>query len=1369
MTQEQKAAREEDRKQDRAERNRHKRAVDKAEAQLKKVAESLETEGGTSAEKMETVLNAVAELARVSKEAGSKPEGKRARQVLKDANIGQDEIDRATSKLRSTRTITEEDISEAQTAPPEDKPNEAFSKATNAAQALGVIAKTGNLFQVTLANRLRAFVAGVKFVVIEAGQELPEGLQSKKMQESWEKARGMFVFRPATGERVVYVRGASFGEDNGINNTIVLHEMLHAALNQKLNLALEAIKGNYSLNSPLVREYNELIRIMNSAGKRWNELAREGKLPPRIAGMARSANIFGDPREFVAYGMSDPEFQEFLRSARGEEAETSYFNRFVNNIRKFFGMDEDDVNALSDLVVVTDKLLSSRKTAEMRIVERGQKREAQMRQANREEASNAAKKNGKKISATERKIQRSDEFQDIVDGMDDLTKLRDPNVFLDVMSAGWKSLNIKKLEAILPAIPTNVLAEWGERLGINHMKSAYQMTQDMDAMRMKMLSAASDIAKDWSALQQGVIKRGVSRLRGMKKSDELRALANAMHYATDKRVDPTKTRSDPVMNKMWDALSPKAQEIFVRTRDHYRAMYDLYRALLEDRLKLLKVPGKDNDPNTPRGHLMAEIKKIYEAGLKFEPYFPLMRYGDYWLRVGQGKSGEFYMFENPMQRELFLKQRIRKLQAEGDTRTEKEMRADEFIESGNSLRGLREKSAETSTLLKNVLNAIGSAQYGLTAEEVEDLKDQVYQLYLTTMPDDSFRAQFIHRKGKAGFSGDALRNFATSSVNMANQLSRVKYGPRMLMEVDMAKESLKGNPDAEKLRMLVDEMGIRAGMQANPPLYNPLARGVANFANKSAFLYLMTSVKTALVQFASLPVFGTPVLLSRHDPAKVVKEMGRFMLVFNSVGVVDKDKDGILQWRVGDISLGNSRRVALDPEEQRAFEEMQERGIAEVTMTYDLMDRRATPSAKYVGAFNTATNAMGALFHHVERLNREIMFMTSFRLSMQEGMTFDEAIDQAVADTYDALGNFSEANRPRVMRGPVGKTLLQFKTFPAFVTTYLVRNFYRMIKPMDKQDRKEAVIQFFGTVGMSTALAGYVGIPGAAFMMGVLEGLISAFRDDEDEDPLEKKDLELWLRRVFIREVFGETKVGDVPLSEVLDSGMIDTMTGLKISDSMSMNNMWFPELKEQATAQAAVSDYLLGMLGPAASIFTKRLPGAIDDFSNGRILQGFEKALPALFSNPIKAYRFSKEGALTQTGAEIKGADEFTAGQIAAQALGFRTKGLAEKQEDNFKVEAIRVKVLQEKQKLTNRLDRELELGSDEGFQKALDELVKYGWRYPSMAMKADEIQKLFERRAKARGMSDRGFRVDKKLYPHLAELLEASTETLEREAKKD
>jgi hypothetical protein len=345
-----------------------------------------------------------------------------------------------------------------------------------------------------------------------------------------------------------------------------------------------------------------------------------------------------------------------------------------------------------------------------------------------------------------------------------------------------------------------------------------------------------------------------------------------------------------------------------------------------------------------------------------------MRYGDYWLRVGSGKKKEFYMFESVADRELFMRQRVRDMQKEGDTRTLAQMKADEDIETGNDLKGLRDKSTtnDTAPLLKQIFELIGE---GISETDAETLKDQIYQLYLTTMPEQSFRRQFIHRKGTAGFSGDALRNFVTSSTNMANQLARLKYGPQMIREVDAAKESLKGNPDKDKLEMLVNE-GERVQLDVYPPAVDAMARTAANVANKSAFLYFMTSVKTAVVQFSSLPVFGVPVLLSRHNPAAVAAEMGKMMLIFNDVGVVDKDG------KFSQVSLANSRRVKMNEEEQRAIEAMTDRGVSEITMAYDLMDRRKTPSAKYSGAWKSATNMMGGLFHHVERLNREVMFMT---------------------------------------------------------------------------------------------------------------------------------------------------------------------------------------------------------------------------------------------------------------------------------------------------------------------------------------------------------------------------------------------------------
>jgi hypothetical protein len=736
-----------------------------------------------------------------------------------------------------------------------------------------------------------------------------------------------------------------------------------------------------------------------------------------------------------------------------------------------------------------------------------------------------------------------------------------------------------------------------------------------------------------------------------------------------------------------------------------------------------------------------------------------MRYGNFWLRVGSGTSKEFYMFESQVALTLFTKKRVRQLQAAGDSRTEAEMRKDQDLDSGTELSDMRKSSIENSTMLKNIfelLDVPGANQ------DIEALKDQIYQLYLTTMPENNFRRQFIHRKGTAGFSGDALRNFITSSVNMANQLSRIKYGYQMLNSIDTAQASLDGNPDKPRLEMLVKEMGKRIEMDVYPQVDSPFLNNAANFLNKSAFLYFMTSVKTALVQLTSLPIFGAPVLMSRHNPLQVVKEMSRFMLVYNQFGVV---KDGKLVMP----TIEASKEINMNADERAAIEAMHDRGIAEVTLTYDLMDRQDKPTTKYSSAFNTGTNLMGALFHHTERINREIMFMSSFRLSRNEGMSVDDAIEQAVSDTHAALGNFTAQNRPRIMRAPVGRVLLQFKMFPMFLTTYLLRNGYRATAGMDAATKKEARIQLLGTVGMSLLLAGYVGVPGADMALGAAQAFINAMRDeDEEDDPLEKRDFIFWVRSVYIPNLFGDVKIGGRKLGELLDAGALDSLSGYVASNSLSMNNMWMPELKEQKTAQATMMDYAMSLLGPSASLYLKQFPAAYDDFAAGRTMQGFEKLLPALFRQPLTAYRYSQEGARTSTGAVLKEADEFTNGQLVAQALGFRTEGLAAVQEANFKAEAIRQKVVQEKGKVRTRLDRELELGSDEGVDDAMEKLLKFNAKNPQSAIKASELPKQLLERAKQRAASDRGFRVDKDMYPYLAELLDLSREKIEREAAK-
>ena len=1368
LTPEEKAATEADKKEDRAARGRHKRAVDKAEASLQKAITPLdEGEFANEAELKEAQddqtaerRNAVKELLRVSEESGLKPEGKRARQILRDAKIPQTEIDDIKRGLERAKKALADKTNLLGPASSTDRKGAAVTKADPAfaafktgAQAINHIVKTGTRFQKAIAKRLRGFVRDVEFVVLEQDSEIPAQLQQAKYAAQWERSRALFIENFKTGKRIIYVRGASFGNSQGANNVTVLHELLHAATVKKIALAQEYINKGINLNTPLVRAYQNLLDTMRAAQDRLIEMSDNGEMTDALADLYDSTDgdIVADPREFLAYGLSDDQFQEFLMTAEGTQEDTSFFTRFVDSIRRMFGMDESDVNALSDLIVATDSLLTSR-------IPRGEALPGTT-------IVSQLKKKSTKVSAAERKLLRSRDAQEVAEDIGILTTLRDPQLFMDALGALWSTANTTKLRALLPAIQTSNLVEWAQNLGIPELGRTWRMSQDMSAMRNKMLSASAAVVDEWLKIQPGI----VGKLRG--KKNELTALADVMHYSTDQRIDPTKSTKDPVLNKMWNALSPQAQKVYTEVRDFYQAQYDLYRGLLDERIANSSIPGDINDPDTPKGQLMAEIKKAYENGKGMAPYFPLMRYGNFWVRVGNGKAKEFYMFESQVSRELFIKKRVRQLQAAGDSRTEAQMREDQDLDSGNELSGLRKSSIENSTMLKNIfelLDVPGANQ------DIDALKDQIYQLYLTTMPENNFRRQFIHRKGTAGFSGDALRNFITSSVNMANQLSRIKYGYQMLNSIDTAQASLDGNPDKPRLEMLVKEMGKRIEMDVYPQVDSPFLNTAANFLNKSAFLYFMTSVKTALVQLSSLPIFGVPVLMSRHNPLQVAKEMGRFMLVYNQFGVY---KDG--KWMMPTIEA--SKEINMNADERAAIEAMHDRGIAEVTLTYDLMDRQDKPTTKYSSAFNTGTNLLGALFHHTERLNREIIFMSSFRLTMNElepnikakQMTRDEAveqaIEQAVSDTHTALGNFTAQNRPRIMRAPVGRVLLQFKMFPMFLTTYLLRNGYRATAGMDAAAKKEARIQLIGTLTMSAYLAGYVGVPGASMVLGAIQAFINSMRDeDEEDDPLEKRDLEFWFRSVYLPNLFGDVKIADQRLGEVIDAGALDSLTGYDMSSSLSMNNMWMPELKEQKTAQATMMDYAMSLLGPSASLYLKQFPAAYDDFIAGRTLQGFEKLLPAALRNPVVAYRYSKEGARTATGDVLKEADEFTDGQLIAQALGFRTEGLAAVQEANFKAEALRQKVIQDKGKVRARLDRELELGSDEAVDDAMEKLLKFNAKNPQSAIKADELSKQLLARAKQRAMSDRGFKVDKDMYPYLAELLDLSREKIEREAAK-
>ena len=1287
-----------------------------------------------------------------------------------------------------------------------------FNKMTTGQQALRHVIKTGNPFQVFLAKRLLPFVKDVRFQVIEEDAPLPQEIVDGQVTDDWMESRGMFMREVSTGRRFVFVRGATGGPSQGVNNVTVLHEMLHAALNKKIDIADWAVNTGQDSNSDLVRAFNGLQDTIDLTLKRVKEMYAAETLP-EFMGELVVAGIFTDSREFIAYAMSDPKFQKFLMDTPGAMKQ-SLFTRFVNNVRQFFNMGPMHTSALSDVISITDKMLTSRMTAAMREEVKNEQLTAQ-----EAEISSQLKTKKKKVNATETKLAKSDAADTFRD-LGTLTNLRSMSDLINVLSSG-KAMKNAALRQLLPMLQTSAVVQWADRNGIKGIKEAWQYIGDMVAMRNKLTNNLVPISNALAKLHR-------------KNIQQFKALANVMHYSTLLSRDPTKPFyllagtgkdrismsfttaaerdayvkanaqklqdlgggrefTDSTLERLWNELTPDVKKLYSGVRDFYADNHALYQDLLQDQINASKL-----DP-TAQKKVIAELKKMYEDGKKLYPYFPLMRYGQFWLRVGKGKNREFYMFESEADRDAFAEARAKQLGESFE-----DLMSREEMDAGNDLSDARKNDKEPSSMLKKMFEAIdqGAVEQSVTDDQgnlvstgmsnvdVERLKDEIYQMYLQTLPDRNFRRQFMHRQGTTGFTGDIARNFAVTGTNMANQLARIKYGAKIMGQIDRANDSLKGNPNKARLGEFVSEMRIRAEQQVRPDPEDSFGYVISNLLNQSAYLWLMTSVKTAVAQLTAIPIFVGPVLTSNHgfNPAKVAISLTKSLAIFGSTGVKRTAADGTSTYEFP--SMLNNQLVKLTGDEKLAAQYMVDRGLSDTTLAYDLGDRRATPTQEAQGTarrvLRISANTMTALFHHTERMVREVTFMTSYSLYRSEinpdtkkKYTHEEALPLAEAETYQALGNYHASERPRGIvataeRGvllnahkPVGRSLLQFKMFPAFVTTFFVRNAYRMVAGLDAKDRAKAMAQLFGTLAMSGMLAGYAGVPGASMMMGVLQGINNALKGEDEDDPLDGRDLEFWFRNKWLPETFGSIKIGDHTLDEVLDRGLLATMTGYDISGSLSLNNMWVPEVKESATASAAMLEYLASLAGPGLSLTFKQVPKAIDYLYKGDILRGLEQLSPAFARGAFTAARYEREGATTASGAIIKDADEFTKGQLWAQRFGFATEGLVAQREAIFHLQGEILKVKRERTALLDRLELELDKGDDEDVEKVLTKMAKFNASNPFDAIKYENIKASLKKQLERKAKSDRGMPIDKKYYPQVMEILSPSRAKLEREAE--
>jgi len=896
-----------------------------------------------------------------------------------------------------------------------------------------------------------------------------------------------------------------------------------------------------------------------------------------------------------------------------------------------------------------------------------------------------------------------------------------------------------------------------------------RMLKDIVGARLPQIGRAITVSEQMVSERGRIMREGadiLDKLEVLRKEKnggkQIRLLGELQVQATMLEIDPDPKskfhKPNKTLTDAWNTLSPKAQEIYQDMREFYTTqvdgMVDDMKARI-DRNFPKDSTGKENPKATK---LKKEIDDEFGPSKRKGPYFPLRRFGQYWFQVGKGDDKEFYMFESINDRDFWMAERAKELVAEKKAANEEEATRD-LISAGNSLREGEDSlnnALANEPLMKKIEALVDDAAKTMTTpnmqtKAVDDLKDGLKQLQYLLLPSTNIRKAFIHRKGIAGASADVGRVFSTSVVNLAYQRARVKYAEQFYDNIDNAYGYLEGAPNTEEtrtLRDLVNELNSRSahilGMEPTS-VSDKVANGVTQFS----FLWLLTAPASSIINIFGAATVGSSYIGARYGYpetfAKMTKYGGKYL------ATAPKVTEGNTVFPTLD------KTTNLNPVERAAYDRFLHDNAVDVSLTQDIMGLSQAPYEQYSAAKFKIVQGISSIFHHSERMSREVMNMAAFDLAYADnvrkgmapgvdGPAFNAAIETAKDLTFMSIGDFSRSSKPPVLTKPIAKVLFQFKQYSLLMTYNILRNTMIGFNPRrknltdeQKAEAREARRRMYGTLGITALFAGAKGMPIFTAVAFLAEALQTAFGDDEEEYIFE------YAMKDYLTESFG----GEVAASMM--TGLIANQLNVGISERMSLDliDLWIRDSGYQRSAEDSAKEFMLSNLGPAVSIglnFTK----AVDQWNNSQEMRALETASPIIARNLLTVGRWIREEEnATARGITID--DDITYSDLVVRALGFTPEDMLRKQKEIIDRKGLENKIEYKRERLLGALYVALHTGDDDLFERTMEKVADFNEKYPEDPIKFDTIKKSLKRKLEDKAKQEALGGVGEKLYERI------------------
>jgi hypothetical protein len=989
-----------------------------------------------------------------------------------------------------------------------------------------------------------------------------------------------------------------------------------------------------------------------------------------------------DIQEFAAEAWSNDAFRNRLKEFKPTGEKFTGWERLVNAVRQLFRLPPKQATALDAIDRMLNDIISPP----------------------------PAKRTGETLYA--QSLSNPNIAQEMFTKMGDTIR-KQPIMNSERAVGFWKAaekIGTTGRQLMYKALNLSALGEVGSRYLGNSATRFASTVEEMAGYQEKLLEAMSPLHR---------------RLTEFRQTPEYQAWSTLVNDSTRVDVNPeadlSKYKGSPEKEAEWKRLNAQFKKLTPTGQKLYRDLFATYKKLDEEFLKSLErnVEATVGDKTKAAS---AYQKILFElSAVRVDHYAPLFREGQFWLQYDINGKTKKETFDSEAERDYARKQ----LETKGATNVDVYSRADQ----------LTTKTVPSGTMLADIMKIMKDNGAG------EDAINDLIQLVVKSMPEASILKSRQKRTGIGGYVDNAAYVFDRVSSNTARQLARMQYGPelqRIVGEMQETVNKARGDTNTYGIELIKEFEGRRAFAM------KPTLSGLSQFASSGAFYYnLAGNVSSALVQTLQTPLVVFPQLGGEYGFKESYDALQNARKLYMSSGISRNvtELSGDVSKQKAMTSIENSVNNGKTPQYKGLLDAMKDRGLLVTSTARDALSSENNNSSGYGSTNKLArvTALVGSfLFHHSERMNREITGVAAYDLEMAKLKApkyskmsdlekQNQAIEKALALVEYTHGAGSTLSGPSLGQSDIGKVLMVFKRF-AFSMYYML--FDTMIRSLPtkgaKGEQLEAIKaarrQLVGIYGMSALFAGVKGIP----LYWVAELAYNMFQDKDDDD-----------FDTVMREFFGD----------FFYKGPVNYVTNLSIADRVGWTDLLWREQKGSKADASALSQILETALGAPYSILNN-LFRAKELIAEGQYERGIEAMLPVGIRNLLKGGRYAVEGANTIRGDAVGDVSGYNS---AMQVLGFAPADLMKQYEENAYMTEKGKAIKSIEKNALKKYYAAMREGDTDGMMEAREKLFELGAKYPDLKISESTISQSVKARDRVSNEMYHGVQLDRKLAPYL------------------